>query len=222
MANKKYYKQVEYNIIYSNESIETPVARAAWPSLATPKPGRQFEEGKPPSDAKFEVTLLIPKDGKRTEWFLQELQKQVDEMLALYNEGNPAKLGGVDLLKDGNLMDAEQYPHHQGCWILTARNKKPVRCVDGSSEPKDIDKALIVGGVKVKALVAPYLHSKGLAFSLNIVQLIKDDGVRFGGGVKDFSKMLSACTEEDDAEAGSLSQVQAVISQKMAAAVNKL
>lgn len=244
MANSKYYKQEKYNNIYSNEPLETPIGRAGWVSLITPKPGRVFEEGKPPSKDKFELTLFIPKDGKNTEQFKNNVQLQVNEMLAIYNENNPAPLAdSVILFEDGDKSDPEQYPQKQGCWVLVARSVKPVRVVDGSPEPKDIEKERIAAGVKVKCLVSPKLSSKGVGFTLNIVQLIKDDGVRFTGGVKDFTKMLSACTEEDDAGAGSLQAVvsttpaatpepapnngtpvagRSAVSAKMAAAVNKL
>lgn len=206
MAKGKFYIQQQFKMVYSNESIETPVGRAAWPSLVQPKPGKVFEEGKPPSDPKFEITILIPKEGKKTEWFVNELQMLVDEMKVEYNHMVSAKMGEVGFLQDGDAFDPEQYPHHQGCWVLIARNKKVVRTVDGSREPKDIPADKIEGGMKVKLLVQPYLHAKGVSFTLNIVQLVKDDGVRFSNAVRDFTKLLSACGEDDEEDTGSIAE----------------
>lgn len=232
MSNK-YYVHQQFNVIFCNEPIETPVGRVCWPALVTAKPPPMFD-GKSSGEPKFEVTLLIPKTGPKTESFLGTLKTQVDEMLALFNQKSAAKIGSMDLLKDGDTMDHEKYPHHAGNWVLVARNAKDVRVVDGSADPKDVDKALVVGGVKARALVSAKVSAKGVGFTLNLVQMIKDDGVRFGGGTRDLTKMLSACEDDDDADAGSLAEVAApaeapagngkrgVVSAKIAAAVNKL
>lgn len=200
----KYFVSKKFNVVFSNEELETPVGRAAWPSLVTAKAPQEGQDGEP----KFELTMLIPKDGPKTEAFLAKLQAQIDEMIPLYNKASPAKLASLPLLKDGDAADPEKYPQHKGNWVLVARNAKEVRVVDGSADPKDLDKSTITGGMKVKALVAAKVHSKGVGFTLKIVQLVKDDGVRFGGGVRDLTKMLSAC-EDDEADTGSLAEVHA-------------
>lgn len=199
----KYWVHKQYNVIFCNEEVETPVGRVCWPHLVAPqelKPGMQGE-------AKFNITMLIPKEHPKTKTFLDTVRVLVDEMTVLYNERSPAKFSNLDLLTDGDKADPEKYPHHKGNWVLMARNSKPVRVVDGGANPADIEKSMLVGGMKVKALVSPQVHAKGVGYVLKIVQLVKDDGVRFGGGVRDLTKMLSVC-EDDDADTGSLAQVK--------------
>lgn len=201
----KYWTNPVNKIVKCNEELETPVGRAAWVWLTELKPDdRKDKDGKPYA-RKYSITVYIPKNGAKTQKFIDEASAVAKEMIDLYNGMSSTKVADSPVLKDGDLKDPEKNPNCQGCWILEATSPEVIRVVDGSCDPKTIDAKMVVGGVKVKLLVRPKFSSNGgVGYDLKMVQLVKDDGVRFAGTAKDLTKLFTACEEEE--EAGSMTE----------------
>lgn len=192
----KHYKHPRHKHVTSNEDLDTPVGRFAWPSLVEPKAGMPLKDGTAGAP-RYEITLCIPKTSKKIDYFLQELERLKDELLEMYNDKNPAKLSEVALLKDGDETDLEKYPYNKDCWIMVARNSQDeFQVVD--KDHNAIDPSMILGGMKGRLLIRPLVTAHGLSFKLDVVQLTLDDGVRFGGGVRNPARLLEALPPLDD------------------------
>lgn len=191
----KYYRHPRYFHVYG-DPIATPIARFAWPSLVTPKDPPPPQPGQAPGNPRFELTLLFDNDSAELAQFLQTVEDMTAEMLKQFNEGRSAKLGELRTIQDGNAFDAEKYPYYQGKLVLVARNTQRPQIV-GTNPKEAVEPEKIVGGVQGKAVVTPLITSHGVSYKLSVVQYLEDDGVRFGGGVRDMTSFLSAVTTDD-------------------------
>lgn len=190
----EFWAHPEYGTLYGTKT-ETPTGRLCWPSLVTPKKGRAFKEGEKPVD-RFEATILLPKEHPKTETFLAETKKLAKAMADQYNKGKKTKVTVEEVFQDGDGFDMEKYPYYKDCWVMVARNVKQPQVTDRDGE--EIASTEIKGGMKVTILFTPLFTSHGLSFKLELVRLVKDDNVRFGGGQKNLKEFLSAI--DDDGE----------------------
>jgi hypothetical protein len=202
VAKSKFYKHPAFGQVYCDEALKTPTGRLSWPSLVAPKDPPPPQDGQPPGQPRYEVTILLPKQDKFVKEFITTLEDKVTEMTPIFNNGRKgSKVSFEDAVQDGDdseAFDPEKYPYYAGNWILTARNIKKPQVFDGKVQP--FDPVSVLGGMKGKLVVTPMLHEKGVKYKLEVVQFVSDDGTRFGGGTRDMSSILDVCEEEDDSE----------------------
>lgn len=196
----KYYKHPQYGHVYG-QAVKTPLMRLVWPSLLKPKDAPPPKEGQTQGAPRYEISGLLAKDGADTKVFIDVLKKMTDEMLELFNKGRSATIGACKTFGkygDGDEADAEKYPYYKNQWVLTARNAVPVKVVDNTMpKPVVIDAKVIVGGVLGHLAVTPMITAHGISYKLEAVQLVEDDGTRFGGGQKDAVELFGACSNEE-------------------------
>lgn len=195
----KYYKHPTYGMVYGI-SLPTPVGRGGWPHLVTPKDAPPPKENEKQGAPRYEQSIFLEKDNPAVIKFVKTIKDMTDEMLEYFNQKRAAQMGSCMLFGkngDGDEMDLEKYPFAKGCYVLVARNTKPVKVVDRTvPKPKVIDTALIAGGIKVKFVVCPLITAHGISYKLEAVQLWEDDGIRFAGAARDSAELFDAC--EDD------------------------
>lgn len=180
MSKSKFYKHPQYGTIYG-DTIATPIGRAAWPFLVNAKPAMEPKAGQAAGLPRYEVTLILdPSDQKVVDW-LKAVKIMTKEMVALYNEGKPAKLGECAIAKDGNEFDTEKYPYYQGKIILALRNAAKPEVYN--AEMQLADNSIITGGNLIKAVITPLVTAHGVSYKLMKARFIKDDGTKFAGGV---------------------------------------
>lgn len=182
-------KSKNYGHVYG-ETVRTPAVRVAWPSLTKPKESPfKNEDGSQKTPPRYELTFLLPKDTKDTVAFLDNLESLKDEMVDAFNHKRPTKIQ-VDSLgvKDGDDFDLEKYPYYENHFVLIARNTaKPA--VRGAKKDTVLEASEVQGGCLCWGYLTPLCTAHGISFKLEIVQLLKDDGQRFGGGRKAESLM---------------------------------
>lgn len=187
----KYYKHPKFGQVYG-EPIATPIGRLAWPYLVEKKEPMDPLPGQAPQEPRYEVTIVFAQSDPKVQAFLKDLKEMVDGMVATFNQGRPTKIAiGDSILKDGNNSDLEKYPFYKDSFYMVARTPKEVICLssDGvSNTPKES----FVGGVQIRAQVCPLCTSHGISFRLEMVQFVKDDQVRFGGGTRSPIRLLEA------------------------------
>lgn len=191
MTTKKYGSDA-YSNVYA-ESIPTPKGRFAWPSLVTPRPPKAGKPGGP----RYEISLVLEKDDPKVKSFVKMLQAESKGMIEFFNKDfKPKRAFDADevYMFDGDAQDPESYPYYQNCWVLLARHPKQPLVVDDAKG--QIDPSFIKGGMIGKLMVTPMLTSGGLRFRVDVVQFIKDDDIRFAGGTKSVSDLLSKLEDE--------------------------
>lgn len=193
----KYYKHPQYGHVYGDRLV-TPFGRAAWPALAVPKDPPPPQPGQQPGQPRYELTVLLQKKDKETKAFIKVLKEMTGEMVALFNKGRSAKISVDEPLKDGNDFDMEKYPYYKDNFILVARNAKNVNVVDGKK--RDIDVKMVEGGNIVCAVICPLVTAHGISYKLEIVQFVKDDGVKFAGSIAPADTYLSIIDDKSEDE----------------------
>ena len=171
----KYYSN-RYGNVYGTMTA-LPIGRATFVHLAEPNAKYQ--------PAKYGVHVLFPKNEEAVKKGLNtiiEMCKAIAEQK--YGKKVPAFTYGP--VRDG---DEQKYQGFAGCWYIKASSKQRVEIVD--TQRKGLDPALIVPGVKIRAVVTPILFDSGFSYQLNMVQFVADDGVRYYGGT-DPKSLLSA------------------------------
>ena len=192
----KYYRHATYGTVYG-ESAPTPQGRLAWPSLVKPKDPPKSKEGAM-GQPRYEVSLILPKNNPKVATFLDYIKTETAEMLKLFNDGSKVKIAIDSFVQDGDNFDAEKYPYYVNSWVLVARNAKAPTIVDDAKG--EVGPELIKGGMIGKLMVTPLITSHGLSYKLEVVQFLKDDGVRFAGGSgRDMSALLSQLDDDDEA-----------------------
>lgn len=198
----KFYKHPTYGHVYGVQ-IKTPAMRVCWPHLIKPKEAPEPKEGQTKGEPRFEITQILTKDAPDVIEFCKTLKAMTDEMLKLFNKGRSALLGEClqfGKYGDGDTADHEVYPYYKNSHILIARNAKAVKIVDRN--PKNgFDPKGIVGGVICHLVVTPLITAHGISYKLEVVQFVKDDGIRFGGGLRDATELLDACGDEESESA---------------------
>lgn len=181
--------------LYADE-IKTPSGRAAWTKhLLTPKPPKPGKLGNP----KYELTLVLDKGDAKVNAFLESIKQSAKSMFEQFNKTAKTKLlfdEASNFMFDGDASDPEAYPFYVGKWVLLATNRNIPVFIDTKGE--NIEGSAIKGGMVVKMMIVPYLTQGQIRFRLEIVQFIKDDGVRFAGGVRSKQNMIDAMNEAEE------------------------
>lgn len=199
MSKSKYHRHPKFGFVYGLE-VKVDSFRVSFPSLVDPRDPPPPQEGQPPGQPRFELTFLLPKRDPKTEAFLSVVKDMTNEMLPIYNEKAKAKLApDLTLVTDGDsdVFSKDKYPYYANHWLLVARNTQRMKIVNRKKEV--IDPAEIKGGMIATAIVTPLVTSHGVSYKLGIVQLVEDDGTRFGGGQRDMSDFLDNLDGEEPA-----------------------
>lgn len=193
---EKISKHKQYGFVYGITN-KTPIGRLAWVNLVQPKESTfPVKEGDTPPAPRYEVTVLLKKNDPAVKAFIKELEKQKDEMVALFNEGKKAKIGVDEIVKDGDEMDTDQYPFYAGHYFIVPKNQKKPQVFDSNVE--EVDAGVVKGGMPGLAVIRPLCTAHGISFQLLTVQLAKDDGVRFGGGRSDAKSLLTSLSADSE------------------------
>ena len=168
--------------------------RLAFPSIFKPTPkNKDF-----PDKLAYQATMVFAANDPA----LLDLRKMVKAAIVeKWGEDKakwPPTLRALDLKSYLSLTGKDGFPLRDGSTVnwagagpgtvvvkATANPDYPPKVVD---QRKDdiLDKSKILSGMICRAVVRPFAYdrpdSKGVSFGLNIIQLVKDDGVRFGGG----------------------------------------
>ena len=177
--------------------VRTGVCRASYANVWEPKSvdgGREV----------YSVSIIIPKSDKAT---LADIKKAVK---AAYDEGKTKLKGNgktvpeLDTLKtplrdgDEERPDDEAYADN---FFLNANNKDAPNIVDRFRD-KITDRSKVFSGVYCKFYINFYAFSKsgnkGIACSLNSIQLIRD-GESLGGGRRKAEDVFDVEDDDDDA-----------------------
>lgn len=199
MSEGKISKHKTYGFVYGIKT-KTPIGRLVWPSLVTAKESTfPVEPGKDAPPPRFEATYLWSKKDKEVKAFVKTMEAMKDDMVTLFNEGKKkAKISVDEVLKDGDEMDTEKYPYYAGMYYLVAKHKERPHIFDASVNvvpPEEVK-----GGMPALGIITPICTATGMSFKLEVVQLAKDDGVRFAGGATDSKDMLEALSGEEGEE----------------------
>lgn len=187
-----------YKRVYSSDGIITPIGRISWPALDIPKPAPpSADPNEPPGKPRYQVNLLLPKDSPKVIQLVEHLENIANSMVLIFNQSSDTKLASVSVLKDGDLSDPEKAPQDAGCWIMIARNSAQPEIRDATNNL--IDATMPKAGMTCRMIIVPHLGAAGMAYKLEVLQVIEDDGTRFGGGRQDYSALLAAIDEEDEA-----------------------
>jgi hypothetical protein len=180
----------------SNSIITVPF-RLAFPEVFTAK--ASVEGGK----AKFSVTMLYPKDGSALipsmpgDGILELRKLALAAIKEKWGEDKtkwPASIKAIDLktyvspngkdgwpIRDGNLVEWDGFA---GQLFVRASSQFQPGIVDQKLQPI-IDKSAVYGGLICRAQVNAFAYdnagNRGVSFGLNNLQVLKDDGVVFGG-----------------------------------------
>ena len=168
--------------------------RLAFPSIFKPTPKSKDS----PDKLAYQATMVFAANDPA----LLDLRKMVKAAIVeKWGEDKakwPPTLRALDLKSYLSLTGKDGFPLRDGSTVnwagagpgtvvvkATANPDYPPKVVD---QRKDdiLDKSKILSGMICRAVVRPFAYdrpdSKGVSFGLNIIQLVKDDGVRFGGG----------------------------------------
>lgn len=199
MATTRVYKKAEKSGVVYGMDMKTPAGRLIWNSLDKAKPGMKFDDGK--QGAPAFVTNLVLDINDATKAFMKVVKEEVGKQLEVFNKGEKVKISDPQLYKTEDDFDLEKYPFLKGK-IVIAANKKEARGrpVIVNKAKEDISGASVEGGMLGRLVIAPYVHSKGVAYQLSIVQVLDDDGTRFGGS-SNYSEQARALLDDDEPKA---------------------
>lgn len=178
----------------SNEPKLIGNFRLAFPSLFKPTPKSKDH----PEKLAYQATMVFQAGDPA----LMDLRKMIKAAIVeKWGEDKvkwPPVLRSLDIKTFLSMTGKDGFPLRDGATVnwagagpgtvvvkASANADYPPKVVD---QKKDdiIDKSKILSGMVCRAVVKAFAYdrpdSKGVSFSLNIVQLVKDDGVRFGGG----------------------------------------
>ena len=136
---------------------------------------RAFQAGQ---DAKYSITLLIPKNDKET---LRKIRAAIDETV---QEGVGSKWGGkkpANLklpLRDGDAERAEEAPEYKGMYFLNATSSQKPGVVDRNlNEIFDPDEVYsgCWGRASINFFAFNTSGNKGIGVGLNNIQKLRDD-----------------------------------------------
>ena len=182
----------------ANEKIVTGPFRLAFPRVF--EPSAAVKGGK----EKYSIMMLFPKDGesllpKIGGPGIMELRKlamaAVKEKWGEDKAKWPSNLRNISFAdyvspngKDGFPVrdgDDAEWEGFEGHWYLKASSDNQPGMVDAKVNPI-LDKAEVFGGLICRAQITAFAYdsngSKGVSFGLSNVQVLKDDGVCYGGG----------------------------------------
>lgn len=135
---------------------------------------RSFAEGSP---EQYSVTLLIPKDDKKTVRKIKEaIATEMDEGAQTFWKGKkPANLWNP--LRDGDEEKADEHPEYRGMYFLNAKSTTKPILLDRDGEEL-FDQSEMYSGCWGRANITFYAFdnkSKGIGVGLNALKKTKDD-----------------------------------------------
>lgn len=165
--------------------ITTGKVRFSYPHLFEPYAGKEGAQ------AKYSVTLLIPKSDKAT---IQKIKAALDAAKAAYLQKNPGKKLPAQLktvLHDGDdeRPNGGEYSEEcHGCYVLEARSKNQPVLVHADKTPLT-EQSELYPGCYGRAIINFYVYdtngNKGIAAGLNGVMKLYDGEPLAGGVVTD-------------------------------------
>ena len=176
-------------------------------SLASPSlPHGETDEEK----AKYQITVVLPKDDPFWALVAAEIEAVAKEKWTKVpaNLRRPVKDGDANVDDDGNL----KYPEFEGCFTLQCSSKRKPDVADAQLNPV-IEADALYSGAFYRVTCRAYAWShptggKGVSFSLETVQKVKDGTPLGGGGGKasdDFADFQEApAAAEGGVDAASL------------------
>lgn len=200
------------------DSIITAPFRLAFPEVFTAK--ASVQGGK----EKFSITMLFPKDLKNPlipnmagDGILEIRKLALAAIKDKWGEDKakwPSKIKGLDLknyvsptgqdgwpIRDGDLVEWDGFA---GTLFLRASSQFPPGIVDQKLHPI-IDKNAVFGGLICRAQVNAFAYDTtgnvGVSIGLNNFQILKDDGVMFGGR-QNAAEVFDAFGAADDLTSG--------------------
>jgi hypothetical protein len=187
-------KRVKNAILYADGTIKVENVRASYPHLFTPQEGDN-------GDKSYSCSGLMP---KATHKEAKELIKEA--ILAVQAENKKLGTASKDMwfLKDGDSSGKEA---EKGMFKINAREKKKPSVRDKDKTPLSKDDAdKIEGGVLINMFIRPWFQKNKFGTRINAnlisVQLVKDDGTRYGEGRISEDEIDEVWDEIDDDDGG--------------------
>ncbi len=202
----------------TSKDFTTPYAFLSFPSLAKPKVNTndRGEAGTP----QYEVTLVFPKhEFQQPVGIITNAPKPTTPWQVLLNEAKTlfdtefVKEGRVFMpntfLKDQDAPNSKgtvpsfKYQNLKGMYAITAKNRKPIACIDqrGQLVPRERLEEVFYAGCKVRANISfwSFNHptNKGIAVNLNSIQKV-GEGEVWGGGNHDYSNDFTPIDDGSD------------------------
>ena len=166
--------------------VVSPEATAAYAWLSRPDEGQQY------SDGKYKVTLVLPKNGKGVEEFIEDLQQKAEDTIV--KEFGKLPRNYRTPFKDGDDTTKEEF---QGSWLITVKSKYQPGFVDQTGKALDDDVFPMSGDI-IKASFALLAYNAGGGIGAagqlrNVMVVEKRNG---GSAASDFGITPSAEQEE--------------------------
>ena len=161
------------------------------------------------AQAKYQLTIALPKDDPFWGEVVTQIKAAAVEKWGKIpaNMKKPVKDGDANVDDDGE----PKYPEHEGCYTLQVSSKRKPDVADAALNPV-IDPEELYSGAYYRVACRAYAWThatggKGISFSLETVQKVKDGEPLGGGGGKaeeDFANFKEESSGElDTDEAGS-------------------
>ena len=187
-VKEKYYAN-KFNNVFG-PMMGTPIGRIQFVALVNPQ--MKFQ---PP---KFGATFLFDKKDPAAKAALNKMIAECSELKAFAeSKGIDTEGFTVPPIQDGDDAKVSKYQGYAGSYYISAKNPQRIEVVDSQSKP--IDAAMIMPGVLVRGVVTPIIYADGFSWRLHVVQLVKDDGVRFHAGADPKSLLSALDVEETEA-----------------------
>ena len=170
------------------KTFTTPEGRASFPCVFVAKAMQ------PGQEAKFSLTLLMPKGDAEVKKFLAEAGVEIQRLIVERWPDQAARPQAFkQAIKDGDKavfesgentgrLKCDKYPEMKGAWILTANGTRKPTCIDRSGN-KITDETVVYAGCWIREMVHFYAYSNvnvGVGCSLDHVLFVRD-GDAFGG-----------------------------------------
>ena len=158
--------------------------RGSFVSLAEPSvPHGETDETK----SRYQITIALPKDDPFWKDVAAQIKVAAKEKWAGKIPANlkrPVKDGDANVDDDGVI----KYEEHEGCYTLQTSSKRKPDVADAALNPI-VEADALYSGAWYRAAVRAYAWThptggKGVSFSLETVQKVKDDDPLGGGGGK--------------------------------------
>lgn len=155
-------------------------------------------------EAKYSITLLIPKSDTTTLGKIREAMAEAREIYCKRNGANALPLKPIHTLRDGDGTkdNGDPFgPECAGCYVIKVKSKQQPVIVDNMGNPIT-DPAEVYGGCYGRASINFYGYNtagqKGISASLLAVQKLCD-GEAFGtvGSADDFNDGYNSGAGED-------------------------
>lgn len=188
--------------------LTTEPFRCAFVHVMAPHKRKQ-KEGEDVIEPKYEIVMLVPKDGADIKPFRKAVNAMGREFFKdrwdneVFRKRIRTPIVDGDEVNEGLEAEGkEPYDGHADHWVVRCSSKSQPFVVD--EDVRQIsDAKKIYSGCWVRVNINAYAYdnkSKGIAFGLNMVQFVKDD-TPFGGARRDpkevFQKIKKASKSQE-------------------------